>query len=601
MHRLLRVFPLVTGLGLSLTFGAASCAKVPLLAPTGTVINLTVASSTAALNSSINIIAVLIENGQQSTSGTGTAATSSSTTGAGTPVQDGTVVSFTTSIGTIEPAEAKTVNGKVAVALKTSGESGTATITAYSGGAKSTSTIKIGAANAKTVTVSASPQNLASSGGSTIVSALVVDESGNGLAGATVSFSTTKGSLSATTGTTNSSGIATTVLTTTGAADVTATIAAISGKVTIGVSSKATVSVTGPTGAVSVSAPASFSINVGTTVPVSNVTINYGDGSSKTLGAISGTQSVTHTYAFVGIFDVTVSATDADGIVTTSSTQVAVTGISGSISASASSITRGTPVTFTASVLPSTTAIDHYSWDFGDLTSADSTSNVQSHVYALTTASGTLTVTVRVYPQTGSSFTMSMQISIPTQKGSITLSGPTSGTTSISTAVTYSIDVGSTVALTNITLDYGDGSTPRALGSFSGSRTDTKFYSVPSSATASGAYTVTASGRDPDGNTVTSSLTIVVQKLNGTLAVTTGGSSLTPTQLTFTIASGQTTALIDRYFWDFNDAPAAGATWESTSNVSPTHQYTRGVWLAKVTVYPVYGAAFTITVQVPIN
>ena len=412
MHRLLRVFPLLTGLGL-IVLGAISCDKVPLLAPTGTIINLTVISDAAALNSSVDIIAVLIENGQAS-SGTGTASTGSSTTGAGTPVQNGTVVSFTTSLGTIEPAEAKTSNGRVTVQLKTTSESGTATITAYSGGAKSTTTIKVGAANAKTVTVSASPQNLSSNGGTATVSARVDDSNGNGLAGVPVSFSTTKGTLNPTTSTTNSSGIATTTLTTTTAADVTATVAALTGKVTVGVSTRASVAITGPTSTVSVSSPASFSINVGTTVPVTNVVISYGDGSSRSLGSLSGTQSVTHFYEHSGIFDVTVAATDSDGVVTTAGTQVAITNLTGSVTSSPTTAQRGVTVaTFTASVLPSGASIEHYEWNFGDGTAVvRSAGGSQTHVFPAAATAGIYTITVEVFPLYGSSFTMTLQITV---------------------------------------------------------------------------------------------------------------------------------------------------------------------------------------------
>lgn len=770
MHRLPRGFPLLLAFGLVTIFGAAACQKVPLLAPTGTVINLTVASDTAALNSSINVIAVLIESGSSST-GTGTAATTSSTTGAGTPVQDGTVVSFTTSIGTIEPSEAKTSNGKVSVVLKTAGDSGTATVTAYSGGAKSTAQIKIGAANAKTVTVSASPQNLASTGGTATVSARVDDANGNGVAGASVVFSTTKGSLSATTATTNSSGVATVQLTTTAAADVTATIAGISGKATVGVSSKSSVTVTGPTGSISISAPASFTVNAGTTIPVTNVIINYGDGQSKALGALSGSQTVSHFYSSSGIFDVTVSATDPDGVVSTNTTQIAVTGLSANVTVSPSTVVRGSTTTFTATVSPSTASIDHYTWDFGDATGTDSsggtqthvyalsapsgtltatvrvyplygasftasvpvaigaltggisltaaantiaqsaplnftidagttlsatsisinygdgtsrslgaftgsrtdtkyyatpgnytavvtatysdgfvatasapitvtpisasvtasaatiirgtaitytvatlpataqisrytfdfgdntgaesTTTAQSHVYASTVAAGTLTVTVRVYPVYGASFTTQMQISIPSQKGTLTLTGPTTGTTTISTATTFTIDAGSTVPLTGVVIDYGDG-TNRTIGALSGSKTDIKFYSTPS---LTGAYTVRVTGTDPDGNSVSSTIPLVVAKLTSSLTVTTAGSSTSPTILTATITPSS--ALIDRYSWDFGDGQS-NSTVDSSTGVSPTHQYTRGVWLARVTVYPVYGAAFVITVTVTI-
>ena len=56
---------------------------------------------------------------------------------AGTPVQNGTVVTFTSSLGTIEPREARTSNGQVTVRYVAGTQSGTAKIGAFSGGSKS--------------------------------------------------------------------------------------------------------------------------------------------------------------------------------------------------------------------------------------------------------------------------------------------------------------------------------------------------------------------------------------------------------------------------------------------------------------------------------
>ena len=132
----------------------AACDKVPLLAPTGSVITLLPATTTVSLNSEVLIVATVIENGQASGSaGTGTGGTgTTSRPGAGTPVQNGTLITFTTTVGRVEPAEARTHNGQVTVKLITAGTSGTATITAYSGGASAQITnLKIGTAAAKTV------------------------------------------------------------------------------------------------------------------------------------------------------------------------------------------------------------------------------------------------------------------------------------------------------------------------------------------------------------------------------------------------------------------------------------------------------------------
>src|SRR6187399_777664 len=86
----------------------AACDKVPLLAPTGSVITLLATTNTVSLNSEVTIIATVIENGQAAGptgTGTGTGTGTTSRTGAGTPVQNGTLITFTTTIGRIEPAE----------------------------------------------------------------------------------------------------------------------------------------------------------------------------------------------------------------------------------------------------------------------------------------------------------------------------------------------------------------------------------------------------------------------------------------------------------------------------------------------------------------
>src|SRR5574338_1007652 len=132
LSHLRRSLPLLAVVaGIALPFVVASCDKVPLLAPTGTVINLFATANTVSLNSEVSIIATAIENGVDVGSGSG----STGSSGAGTPVQNGTLISFTTTIGSIEPSEARTHNGQVTVKLVTGTQSGTATVTAYSGGA----------------------------------------------------------------------------------------------------------------------------------------------------------------------------------------------------------------------------------------------------------------------------------------------------------------------------------------------------------------------------------------------------------------------------------------------------------------------------------
>src|SRR4051812_40503191 len=86
---------LLTGLTvLSAMLFSTSCDKVPLLAPTGSVITLFATASTVPSNGSMELVATVIEQGSTSASpttpGTGTpttpaATTSTSSPGAGTP------------------------------------------------------------------------------------------------------------------------------------------------------------------------------------------------------------------------------------------------------------------------------------------------------------------------------------------------------------------------------------------------------------------------------------------------------------------------------------------------------------------------------------
>src|SRR3712207_5325088 len=74
----------------------SACDKVPLLAPTESTITLTASTTIVPVNGTAQIVASVTE-------------------AAGTPVQNGTVVTFTSSFGNIEPAEARTQGGKATV------------------------------------------------------------------------------------------------------------------------------------------------------------------------------------------------------------------------------------------------------------------------------------------------------------------------------------------------------------------------------------------------------------------------------------------------------------------------------------------------------
>ena len=79
-------------IALLLAAGVTACNKVPLLAPSGSTINLSASTRTLPVNGSTGLTAFVTES-------------------SGTPVQNGTTVRFTTTLGSVSPVETQTTNG----------------------------------------------------------------------------------------------------------------------------------------------------------------------------------------------------------------------------------------------------------------------------------------------------------------------------------------------------------------------------------------------------------------------------------------------------------------------------------------------------------
>jgi hypothetical protein len=387
---------------------------MPLLAPGGTVITIFPAATTVPLNGEIEIIATVIENGTTAappTTGTpgtgtpGTGTTATSTNGAGTPVQNGTLVSFTTSIGRIEPREARTQNGEVRVKFMAGGQSGTAVITAYSGGASGKiENLKVGTAAVERVLVTASPQTLPPSGGVAEIQARAEDITGAGLVGVPVNFTADAGSLNPATATTDSSGVARTTLTTSRPARVTANIGGKTAELTVGLNPRTGVSITAPTTTVSAGLPVTFTVNVASGTGAANVrdvTVDFGDGSSQSLGALSASTSIQHTYNVSGTYQVRATATEASGFTESVSTSVTILpaqppGVT--ITASDPTPTVNQIFTLTVTVTGATSTIQQFQWDFGDGTTATTTGPQITKSYSTL---GTKVIRVRVIQTVG--------------------------------------------------------------------------------------------------------------------------------------------------------------------------------------------------------
>jgi PKD repeat protein len=363
----------------------AACDKVPLTAPTESTISIFAAGSSVPANGSIDIVATVTES-------------------AGTAVQNGTVVTFTTTLGSITPAEARTNAGKVTVKLSADGRSGTASVVAFSGSAKSDPLeVPIGAAAADNIVLSASPSSVPASGGSVLLTAIVRDAAGNPLNGVTVTFSTTAGTLSQSSAVTNANGQATSTLTTTRDAEVTVNAGSKTATASVAVNPAPTLTVTVTPDAPVAGQPVTFTITVTPATngsPVQSVQIDFGDGSSRNLGSSSTTAS--HVYAEDGTYTVTARATDTTGQQATQVMVIVVTpppAFPVTLTVNTETPTPGVPVSFTASATANGSSIESYEWQFGDGRSATTSGPTTTHIYSTT---GNFVVSVHVTAANGS-------------------------------------------------------------------------------------------------------------------------------------------------------------------------------------------------------
>jgi hypothetical protein len=220
---------LETTLGLALLVGLTACDST-LLAPTSSTIRVTAASQVVPVGGSTQIQAQVVEQ-------------------AGTPVQNGTTVRFTTDLGQMDPVEAETRNGVATATFLAGSLSGVAQIRATSGAASPADDggtlasnvvqIVVGAAAVDAVTLGANPASVPSTGGTVELLATVASAAGQLLSGIPVTFVSSQGQLSSSVVVTDGSGQARTQLTTAQNANVTATAGAVT-------SSVATVTVLAP-------------------------------------------------------------------------------------------------------------------------------------------------------------------------------------------------------------------------------------------------------------------------------------------------------------------------------------------------------------------
>ncbi len=561
---------------------AAGCTKVPLFAPTGSSITLSASRTTAPLNTPITITAVVQESG-------------------GTPAQNGTLVTFSSNLGTFDPVEARTNSGRVAVTYNTGTLSGTATIVATSGSSKLTNTsgsgttgssglqILIGSAAAASVVVSADPSSVASSGGTVTISASAFDEFGNVLPGISISFSTDVGTLSASSAIADGSGVAKVQLTTTKAATVTATAGArtVNATVKVTVNAAPVVTLGSPTGSLTVGSPISFTVTP-TSGSTPNVTVDFGDNTSQDLGSVTAARTVTHTYTTQGSYTITARSTDPTTNETASTTLGVTIGArpvaTVTLEFTPASPTAGVAVLFTVTPVPGTGGalpVSSIKVAFGDgsesSVGAVTGAATVAHTY---TSAGTYAVTATLTDTGGFTSTATKTVTVaPRLVNTITIGAPSSVTVNVPASFTFTPGSSGSSPTTNVRVDFGDGSSAVDLGAITSQTTVLHKY------TASGTYQVKATLTDASSSTSTASVFVSVGN-PAPLTVTLTAAPSSPKvgiSVVFTaVATLPTgsTATITEYAWNFGD----GDTENTTTNTT-RHAYSNpGTYAPSVTV-----------------
>jgi hypothetical protein len=384
---------------------AGACDKAQLLAPTRSTITISAPIRVLASGGTIEVTAYVIEE-------------------AGTPVQNGTTVRFTTTLGTIEPENAQTHNGLARAVFSAGASSGIAEIRAISGAASGGTDslnmvrISVGAAAVNTITLRANPGSVGPSGGAVELIASAVSENGQGVEGVTVTFNADQGTLSASTASTNAAGEARTTLTTGQETNVTVTAGTkTSTAVRVAVRAGPIVSLTctpssgtGNCAGLQASTGNSSIVLLTVTKPTGssalrNATLDFGDGESLSLGNLaSGSTTVSHAYAGPSgttprSYTPTVRVEDVNGESASASTSVVVSprsAIGVTLTAMPDpAVAAGQRWTFTATAIGVTDpgTVQSYSWDFGDGSTVTTSGGSTAHVY---TSGGRRTVTVTI-------------------------------------------------------------------------------------------------------------------------------------------------------------------------------------------------------------
>jgi PKD repeat protein len=433
----------------------------------------------------------------------------------GTPPHSGTHITFTTNLGTVQPSEADTdIAGRVTVKYVAGSGSGTATITAISGGVSASGT------NAVKILIGAA------------AAASIGVNASPGTVSSTGGISTISAKVLDTNGNLLP-GVPVTFSTDNGSLSATVSTTDSTGTATTQLTTNKTAKVTATTG---VSTPASGTGTTATTAPTGSITVNVNAVSAIAVGAPSP-----------------------------------------------ASPTVGIPVTFPLTITPNAngSAIQRVVVDFGDGSAAVTLPGTPSSATHTYTSVGSFSVRATATDAFGDIAVASGSVTVgarPQPTISITTSAnPTAGaTTTFTLSVAPAANSGTVIS--DVTIDFGDGSAAVDLGATSGTA-----ISVQHIYQTGGTYTVTAIARDSNGGTAPASTVLVVPAatpLTVLLSASSTPSGANTTESFTATVIGLGNSVVVNYHWVFGSTLG---TADTTSN-QQTRTYVAGTGTITVTV-----------------
>ena len=206
------------------------------------------------------------------------------------------------------------------------------------------------------------------------------------------------------------------------------------------------------------------------TAPVTQITVNWGDGTINSLA--SSATSDMHSYTSTGasksqIFTIVVTATNSAGPGAGQTTEtindrvptVTVTNVSPNPALTGQQVAA----TFTAADPDGTVSSISVNWGDGTTPSIlPGTATSDTHTY---TIAGPFAITITATDNSGSTGqgTGSIMVNVPVGVPTVTVSSPTPNPANTGATVTVAFTVSSTVTVTGITIDWGDGTVPDSL------------------------------------------------------------------------------------------------------------------------------------------